>query len=400
MDERAGGNIIMKINLIIPTFYPATGYGGPIFSTLYASRALSSLDDVELIVSTTNANGKLINKLDVKTSTPIEFNKNFFVKYYDVIVGEFSFSMFANIWREIKSSDVVHLQPIFGNVIPLSLFYAKILKKPVLLAPRGSLCEWCLKQGNSFKGLWLRFLIKPFVKSVAWHATSEKEKEDILRHFPKATVHIIPNGIEMQAYETINYFDKPTYVQKYIKQDKNPSKIIVSMGRLHKVKGFDILIRSFQKVLENYSDALLFIAGKDEGEKEHLDQIVKELNLDESVYFVGEVSDQDKVDFLANADLFVLASHTENFGNVYVESLAAGTPIVASKGTPWSHVESHDCGKWVENSVQEMTQATLLMLDKDSVEMKKNAQKLAENYNWKNIANQFKATFTALEKSL
>jgi glycosyltransferase involved in cell wall biosynthesis len=168
------------------------------------------------------------------------------------------------------------------------------------------------------------------------------------------------------------------------------------MGRLHKVKVFDILIKSFSKVLQTYSDTILLIAGKDVGEKDNLKALVKEYELEHSVYFIGEVSDQDKIDFLGNADLFVLASHTENFGNVYVESLAAGTPIVASRGTPWQEVEYAKCGKWVENSIEKTSQAILEMLQKDREELRTNARKLAEKYDWENIALQFKDVFKAM----
>ncbi len=91
--------------------------------------------------------------------------------------------------------------------------------------------------------------------------------------------------------------------------------------------------------------------------------------------------------------LFVLPSHNENFGNVYIESLAAGTPIVASKNTPWSAVEEADCGKWVNNTVEETAQAMIEMLQKDREQMRVNAKNLSQQYDWKNIAVQFKQVF-------
>jgi glycosyltransferase involved in cell wall biosynthesis len=175
------------------------------------------------------------------------------------------------------------------------------------------------------------------------------------------------------------------------------SKIIVSMGRLHKVKGFDILIKAFLMVLNTYNDAILLIAGEDVGEKTILEALVKENDLGNKVFFVGEISGQDKVDFLANADLFVLPSHSENFGNVYIESLAAGTPIVASKGTPWHEVKQADCGKWVANTVEDTAQAIVELLEKDREQMRINSKVLALKYDWKNIALQFKALFEEMQ---
>jgi len=382
----------MKINLIIPSFYPATVYGGPIFSTLYTCESLSSIDSVEVYVSTTNTNRD--SKLDVEKNKWVKFGKDFFVKYYDETkIDKFSLPLFLNVWKDIKSSDVVHLQGIFSTPTPVALLYALLFRKPVILSPRGSFCEWCLAQGSRFKKLWMKLVINPFGNHVSWHATSVAEKEDILKLFPKSNVYVVPNGIDTHSFGHVNILLRSEYTKQYIGKEATPSKVIVSMGRLHKVKGFDILITSFKEVLKNHPDAMLFIAGKDVGEKKNLETLVQELELKESVYFVGEVSDQEKIDFLGNADLFVLPSHTENFGNVYVESLAAGTPIVASTGTPWQEVEEADCGKWVDNNVEKTAKAMLEMLEKDRDQMRVNARRLAKKYDWKNIAVRFKEVF-------
>lgn len=387
----------MKINLVIPSFYPATVYGGPIFSTLHTCESLSELNEVEIYVSTTNTNRN--SKLDVEVNKWVKFNDSFFVKYYDETkIDKFSFPLLLNIWKDIRKSDVIHLQGIFSTPTPITLLYALLFNKPVLMSPRGSFCEWCLAQGSRFKKIWMKLVINPFGNHVNWHATSEAEKIDILKLFPRSNVYVVPNGIDLSSFANAKALEKNTYTKKYIGKDLTPSKIIISMGRLHKVKGFDILIKSFVEVLKQYPDAILLIAGKDVGEQENLETIVREHRLVDCIYFVGEVSGQDKIDFLGNADLFVLPSHTENFGNVYVESLAAGTPIVASTGTPWKEVESADCGKWVNNSVEETAEAMLEMLGKDREIMRVNTRKLAQKYDWKNIALQFKDVFEGIVK--
>jgi glycosyltransferase involved in cell wall biosynthesis len=386
----------MEILLIIPTFYPATVYGGPIFSTLYTCKYLSELDNMKVTVSTTNAN--LTSKLDVVTNQWIPFNNHFFVKYYnETIIGKFSLPLYLNIWKDIRQAEIVHIQAIFSTPTPISLLWATFFKKLTLLSPRGSFCDWGLNQGSLFKFLWMKILIRPFNSSIYWHATSTQEKNDILKHFPSAKVFIVPNGIEIKAFSDANYLGSDEYIKKFTGITIAHSKVIVSMGRLHTVKGFDILIKAFLTVLHSYDNAILLIAGKDAGEKTKLEVLIKENNLNNKVFFVDEVSGQDKVDFLANADLFVLPSHTENFGNVYIESLAAGTPVVASKGTPWQEVEQADCGKWVANTVEDTSQAILEMLEKDRNQMQINSKALAQKYDWKNIATQFKELFEEIK---
>lgn len=382
----------MKINLIIPSFYPATLYGGPIFSTLHTCEELGKIENINVYVSTTNAN--MTSKLDVETNRWKKFSNNFYVKYYDETkVDKFSLQLYFNIWKDIKSSDVVHVQSIFNTPTPISLLYARIFNKPVLLSPRGSLGEWCIGNGSKLKSLWLKYLIQPFVNTITWHATAEQEKQEILMLFPKAKVVIVPNGIDYELFQTSNTLSSSLFSNKFIGSQINADKIIVSMGRLQKKKGFDILINSFAKIIQTHPTTMLLIAGDDEGELEALEKRVPKLNLENKVFFIGAISGQDKIDFLANADLFVLPSHNENFGNVYIESLATGTPIVASKNTPWEEVEENGCGKWVNNTVEETSRAILTMLSKNQDEMQVNAKMLAKKYDWKTIAKEFKKLY-------
>ncbi|MFQ1970830.1 glycosyltransferase [Aeromonas veronii] len=387
----------MNILLVTPYFYPAVNYGGPIFSTLHAYSELSKLNNFNIYVSTTNANCD--KKLDIESNVWINDIAGLNVKYYnETILNYFSLSLFLNLWRDILRADVVHVQPIFNLSTIFSLLYSLLLRKPVLLSPRGSLGEWCLLQGSRLKRIWLNLLIKPLTRSIMWHATSKQEENEILNLFPKASVTIIPNGVDFSKYLKSNTLTKAYFLKHYANFDGDADKIIVSMGRVHKKKGFDILIDSFTKVLIKFPLAKLLIAGEDEGELAILLEKVNSLKLSESVFFIGSVSGQEKIDFLANADLFVLSSHNENFGNVYVESLAAGTPIVASKNTPWSEVEGADCGRWVVNSVSATSVAIIDLLSKDRNLLRVNAQALAKKYDWLNISIGFKNIFDCISK--
>ena len=119
-----------------------------------------------------------------------------------------------------------------------------------------------------------------------------------------------------------------------------------------------------------------------------------------NVFLISAVNNQRKVDFLANSDVFVLPSYTENFGNVYIESLASGTPIVASKNTPWSKVEKCECGKWVENSVDATTTAIFELLEQDRNILRQNSINFAKDYEWKDIAIKFKNLYKKMQKNV
>lgn len=114
------------------------------------------------------------------------------------------------------------------------------------------------------------------------------------------------------------------------------------------------------------SDLLLKIAGKGiESYERYLRDLVLDLKLEEKVQFLGQVSGQEKQVLLANAYFTLMPSHTENFGNVVLESLAQNTPVLASKGTPWSALEEHNIGIWVDNSPAVLTASIDRIIDMD-----------------------------------
>lgn len=385
----------MKINLIIPSFYPAVIYGGPIFSTLNTCKELSKIENNQLFVSTTNAN--MASHLDVEKNTFVELEKNIFVKYYhDTWINKLSLSLLFNLWRDIKKCDVIHVQAIFSSPTPIALIYSKIFNKTVVLSPRGSFAPWILSRGLEKKNKWLKYLIKPLIQNITWHATAAQEKNEILALFPNAKVSIIPNGINLNEYEHINIFSRKEYIKKFTNQDLETEHIIVSMGRLHAKKGFDILIDAFSQLKEKHKNSVLLIAGEDENELEKLESQCVKLGIKNRVFFIGKVSGQDKIDFLANADLFVLPSHNENFGNVYAESLASGTPIIASTDTPWEEVIKYDCGNWVKNTVEETKNAIEEILEKDLKKMGENGKAYVSKFEWKNVAVEFSNLFNKL----
>jgi glycosyltransferase involved in cell wall biosynthesis len=386
----------MNISIVIPSFYPAVIYGGTIFSSLNHARVLVGMGHT-VYVSTTNTNMK--ERLPVPTGEFIEIEKNLFVKYYnETIIDKLSLPLLFRVRKDLCKADIVHVQSIFNTPVPVALFFSKWFNKPVLLSPHGVLGKWVMKKGFVFKILWLRILIRPFAKSVYWHATSEQEKREILDHFPSATVYVISNPISLEEFKTPNYLSREEFLKKFAGQKAPVQKILISMGRLQEKKGFDILIKAFKKVLTEYPEAYLLIAGDDEGEKSNLLNLVHQNNLSDRIFFTGNLQGQDKVDFLANADLFILASHNENFGMVYAEALASGTPVIASKETPWADVEKHQCGKWVPNTVMDIECAILEVLNVNDVNIRVKAREYVKVFSFENVAIEFEKVINIMGK--
>lgn len=377
----------MKLAVVIPSFYPAVIYGGPIFTSYYTCNELSKkIKDLKVI--TTNANGR--NKLDIISNKYLNLN-NYQVKYYnETIISRFSWSLFSGISNDLKDADIIHIQGLFSSPIPIALFWAVKYNKKIVLTPHGELGQWCLTYKRALlKKIWLRLFIKPFIKKIVWHATAHSEEREILSVFPEAKTRVIPNGIYLADFKEHETLSRPQYVKRFAKREIEVSQIILSVGRLQKVKGFDILIKAFKKVLEKLPNAILFIAGEDEGEKSNIESLLKVLNIEDRVVLVGKVVGKDKIDLFVNADVFVLSSHSENFGIVYAEALASGIPVVASTGTPWDVVEAANCGRWVPNTPADTAEAVLDLLSRDRNELRQNALKFIEKFDWKKISSEF-----------
>ena len=94
---------------------------------------------------------------------------------------------------------------------------------------------------GSLKNIWLKILINPFVKGIFWHATSLKEKNEILRFFPTANVAIVTDGAIINN-RPISYLNRAKMFEAFNLKD---AKYISCLGRIHPVKGYDIIIKAF-----------------------------------------------------------------------------------------------------------------------------------------------------------
>lgn len=379
----------MKIGFLIPSFYPATSYGGPIFASWYLSKALGARGH-RVQVSTTNAN--LNQYLTLQPNRETEVAENVFVTYYhDTVLNRVSVPQIIALESDIAKADVVHVHSIFNILAPVAANVALLRKKPVLLTPHGSLCSDALARKGPYKRFWVRSLIRPIARQMAWHATSAQEANDIVAVTGASNVHIVRHGLPNNL-PAPNPLDRAAFFAKFA-PERVPGPSIVSMGRLQKNKGFDILIRALPGVRERVPGATLFIAGPDQGERSHLLSLARELDVSKCVVFLDFLGEQDRSDFLGNADIFALASHHENFGLVYAEALALGTPIVATKNTPWQGVDEAGCGRWVECNPQAIEEAICDLLLRDRKALHEASVAHARRYSIDDVAKQLEETY-------
>ena len=152
---------------------------------------------------------------------------------------------------------------------------------------------------------------------------SDGVMEDLLRNFDIAPAQctVLPNGIDVgRVREMIQ-------VEPAHHWFREEPPVLVSVGRLSRVKNYPLLLEAFADVAQS-RPARLVLVGQGE-EREHLERLAEELGVRGSVEFMGFQA--NPFAFVGAADVFVLSSHWEGFGNVLVEAMACGTAVISTR---------------------------------------------------------------------
>jgi glycosyltransferase involved in cell wall biosynthesis len=170
--------------------------------------------------------------------------------------------------------------------------------------------------------------------------------------------------------------------------------MILSVGRLEKIKGHEFLIRSFAEVLKNHPDVFLVIIGEDWGEKARLKELVGSLKLKDKVIFTGFLSHAQMPDAYVAADIFVNPSEHESFGIVILEAMACKRPCIATKvGAVSEIIDEKKTGLLVDyGNRKQLVLAMLDLLNNDDLQRKmgeKGRQRVIENFTWEKIGEDY-----------
>jgi GalNAc-alpha-(1->4)-GalNAc-alpha-(1->3)-diNAcBac-PP-undecaprenol alpha-1,4-N-acetyl-D-galactosaminyltransferase len=179
-----------------------------------------------------------------------------------------------------------------------------------------------------------------------------------------------------------------------IELDPNQKKV-VAMGRLTSQKGFDLLLKAFGMINTKFSDWQLIILGEGEQRKQ-LEQLIQELGIEQQVIMPGLVSNPFPI--LKQCDLFVLSSRYEGFGNVIIEAMACGLPVISTDcpSGPGEIITSGDNGILVPNQEKDSlakAMADLMSNPERRQEISANAYLALSKFEIDVIVNQWEELF-------
>jgi glycosyltransferase involved in cell wall biosynthesis len=218
---------------------------------------------------------------------------------------------------------------------------ALLARKPFIIAPRGMLAPAALAFSPLKKRVVWALLQGRVVRSASCiHATSEQEHCEIRDFGLKNPIAIVANGIDLPELD--NHFTAAPDV----------ARIVLSLGRIHPKKGLDRLVRAWATLEAAHPEWRLRIVGPDElGHAEELAALAVDLKT-QRVSIEASVAGDAKTAAYREADLFVLPTLNENFAITVAEALAAGTPVIATKGAPWHGLAREGCGWWIDHGIE------------------------------------------------
>jgi glycosyltransferase involved in cell wall biosynthesis len=431
----------MKILHIVPTYYPCLEAGG-VVNAVYQLGKKQAQNGNEVTVFTTDSCTERL-KLKKRYNIPVDGVKAFYFRnLLNSLKSKFlidtPYALPFKMRTEIKKYEIVHIHEHRHFLAIIASYYARKNNIPYVIQSHGSVLPFFQKERlkDIFDKLWGFNILKNASKAFA--LTEIEKKQYMKMGIKEENIEIVPLGIDIEEYK--NLPPKGNFRKKY--HIKNDEKLLLFVGRINKIKGLDLLIKSFsilnneningmnetrekREIYENNKDKIneinetmdakeakdaketteansvseknkgnkgnklrLAIVGPDNGFLDELKNFIDRYDLKNKVIITGPLFNNDKKEALVDCDIFIMPSRYESFTTSGLEAMACGKPLVLTKN---NHIHT-----WVNNNVgfsadydeKDLSNKIVKLLKNDEL-MKtfgKNGMKeVKDKYNWDSI---------------
>lgn len=282
--------------------------------------------------------------------------------------------------------DLVHSHGVWTFTSFAAARWSRRNGKPFVASVHGMLEPWSLQQSGFKKRIARRLYQDRLLrKAGCLRATSEMEAENIRKAGFLNPIAVVPNGMVLPERPQI----EPRPSTRSIRR-------ALFVSRLHPKKGLMNLIAAWGRVRP--VDWKLTIIGADEGGYgQQLKTAIFAAGLQESIQILGPIWGPERFRYYWEADLFVLPSFSENFGMVVAEALSCEVPVITTKGLPWSELEQHRCGWWIDIGVEPLAEALRTATERSDAQLnemgKRGRNLIAENYMWDKSAKKMTSVY-------
>jgi len=307
----------------------------------------------------------------------------------------FTPGMIRKLRNEVKGFDIVHIHEYisFQNIV--AYYYARKYDIPYVLQAHGCIARVMGKQmiNRMFDILFGYRILKGASKVIALSNREVKEYKQM--GIDQDKIAMIPNGLDIELFN-----DLPAPGQFKERNDIKEKRIVLFLGRIHKIKGLAFLVESFSELVKEIEDVVLVLAGPDDGYEEELRGLIKTQNCHDRVKFTGYIGGQEKLSAYVDADVLVYPSIYEVFGLVPFEAIMCGTPVIVTNDC--------GCGDWVKESGAGYLvkygdvfglKETIMKCLTDNDEVKKMAQQgkeyISNNLDWAQVVREIENIYAA-----
>lgn len=284
--------------------------------------------DVEILTFYPDHNDSLIS------------NENYINALKPPIERRYGYSLnFRNELLKYSQVDIIHSNGLWQYTTHSASIFSRRNNIPYLISTHGMLYTEALRSSKVLKKLAMSvFQNKDLRAANTIHATSKKEFEIIRSLGFFNPVAVIPNA----SNTTVNQINIP----------KKSKYKVGFIGRLDPIKKIETLLEAWAITAANKEDWELVIIGNGETNyRNRLVGVANDLGIT-NISFVGFLVNEEKESILQSLRFLVLPSKSENFGMVVPEALVHEIPVIASKGTPWEELNTHNAGWWIDIGVE------------------------------------------------
>lgn len=371
----------MRVLHVTPYFPPARPYGGPPVSVLGLCQALQRTGiDVEVVTTTANGSDSLPPSPsggEQYEGVRVHYAERAFPRRF------FGGRVRGPLARVLARADVCHIHGIWNVPEWWASHLARAAAVPYVISPRGMLQPEAMQRGRARKAVAWALLDGRNVRGAALlHATSEQEAVALRALVPGSPLAVVPNGVDLSGARGV---PRGFRARLGIPAD---AFVVLFLGRMHRIKRLDLIADAFAAAGAVHLRMHLVLAGPDEHGL--VPDLLRRLSgFAARVHAIGPIHGADKWALVKDADVMVQCSDSESFGLSVVESLASGVPVVVTRTCPWSEVETHECGFWVEQTAAAIA-AAIGTLVRDPVRRARMGERAAafarDRYCWDTIA--------------
>lgn len=259
--------------------------------------------------------------------------------------------------QTIPQCDLVYIHSLYLYHCWIAAGICRRHGVPYIVRPHGTLDPFFYRRHRFRKSL-LQFLFQDRAlrdaAAILYTSLEESRLARPLVHNPRA--EIIPLSLNEREFRPLP--PRGEFRKRF--SELSGRVVVLFLGRLNFKKGLDLVFPAFEAALKNNGNLHLVLAGADDGTVGNLNAEIEKLRQQQRITVTGFIGGRLKLAALADADIFILPSYSENFGISVIEAMFCGLPIIVSDKVNIFHdTEAAKAGRVIPLSVECLTEAIL-----------------------------------------